>query len=319
MPVAGGNEGQIGRWSFTILLFIHILLLPHAVHASILKFEDIDRWLLDENALEARADLSENAELVASIPFAGNQSLFVSPEELSLGSTVYKIEGPRLGANFQLGPMSLEAGYASNPKLDAERAAKLERYDLTIDVQGFKLITSVDLIAQESVKQRELLQTMKERPLRSTLDRSFLATKFDVNYALANLALLKAGVEFIDLDALLPTEKGVQTSAQFGFDTKIPGWETTQVSAGYFFSGNKEPDNFVLEKSRATAAVEIEVPGGSKLVVDCTVDGVGIDDLRSSFGVGYYFEPQAYLKLGYTKAKEPSEVGQAAAELTIRF
>ena len=324
-----------GKLRLIVPLFLHILLFLCVANADSLKFEDIDRWLEGNPSLEARATLAENAEFVASIPlprgkevrpFASGQvdanllpGSLLSPKN-SISSR-YSIDGPRVGANWELGSIALQAGYSRKPNFDLGQAVNFERYDLSIQVSGFKFLTSLDLVGMEMANAREDLPQLKDSLGKTApgLERSFLATKIGMNYTLANLALLKAGVEFVDLDALLQEETGLLTSAEVGFDAPIPGLSKTQVSAGYFFSGNTSLDNFVLEKSRAKAAVEVEVPGGGRLVVDCAIDGLGIDSLSSSFGLGYYFQPQAYFKLGYTKPQAADEKGQTAAELTIRF
>lgn len=325
--------GREKLWGLVIPLVLHILLFLSPTGADNLKFEDIDRWLDGELALEARATLAENTEFVASIPlprgkeahpFASGQvdaELFsdalLSPM-VSLGTRRSgNAPGLRLGANWSLGPVALGAGYASKHKLDLDKIGKQEHFDFSIQVSGLEFLTSLELVGTEiddSVQGKIPNSFMG-------LDRSFLSTKVGMNYSLANLALLRAGVEFVDLDALLQDETGYQTSAGLGIDAKIPGFPKTQLSAGYFFSGNTAQENFVWEKSRANAAVEVEVPGGGRIVVDCAIDGLGLENsnLSSSFGLGYYFQPQAFFKLGYTQAQTSEEKGQTAAELSIRF
>ena len=60
--------GREKLWGLVIPLVLHILLFLSPTGADNLKFEDIDRWLDGELALEARATLAENTEFVASIP-----------------------------------------------------------------------------------------------------------------------------------------------------------------------------------------------------------------------------------------------------------
>ncbi len=330
MPARLRGRGKL--WGLFMPLFLHSLLFLLPTTATNLKFEDIDRWLEGEPALEARAFLADKAEFVASIPLPRGKEVrpFVSGQvdaamfplnhspQISVGMRQGgNTRGLRLGANWELGPVALEAGFASSPNFDPDKAARLEHYDFSIQVSGFKFLTSLELVGLDLAT--DAMRQVKADKTIGSLDRSFLATKIGMNYALANLALLKAGVEFVDLDALLQAEAGLQTSAGVGFDAKIPGLSKTQLSAGYFFSGNTGQENFVWEKSRAMAAVEVEVPGGGRLVVDCSLDGVGIDTLSSSFGVGYYFQPQAFFKLGYTQSNIAEEKGQTAAELSIRF
>ena len=311
---------------FILLALLHIIHFSAAGRAGILKFEDVDRWLLDEQAFQARASLSDSAELVASFSLPKDAEVFpqlqLADQESSeerLGSEYYKLDGLRLGTNWRFGQVAIKAGFSANHNFLSNPELKLERYDLSIQANQLELLTSIDLVGEPKAKLEALPGLEKPLKKRPEVERSLLATKFDLNYAIANSALLKAGVEFVDLDALLDDKAGLLTAARIGFNARIPSLEKTQISAGFLFSGSKEPDDFVWEKSQAKAAVEFEVPGGGKLVVDCAVDGLGISMLVGSFGLSYYFQPQAFFKLGYRQQQSPAEGGQTAAELTIRF
>lgn len=316
-----------GTLLFVVLL--HIFLNPFTYATNSLKFEDIDRFLTGDLALEARAPLAENAEFVASIPlprgkeaspFASGQvdavlfSRAMSESGVGLKSRYGAAEGLRLGANWDLGSVALGAGYASTHKYDTDQLGKYENFDFSIQVSGLEFMTSLQLLETMPMGLTDTPLKNKQNP-----DRSFLGTRIGMNYSMANLALLKAGVEFVDLDALLKEEAGYQTSAGLGFDARLPMMPNTQFSAGYFFSAQTGKEKFNLDRSRANAAVEFDVPGGGSIVVDCALDGLGIEgNPTSSFGVGYYFQPQAYFKLGYSQ-DHTEEKGQTAAEFSIRF
>ena len=91
---------------FILLALLHIIHFSAAGRAGILKFEDVDRWLLDEQAFQARASLSDSAAYVASFSLPKDAEVFpqlqLADQESSerLGSEYYKLDGLRLGTNW---------------------------------------------------------------------------------------------------------------------------------------------------------------------------------------------------------------------------